>query len=98
MDSIELRAMQAPLKERYKADPGAALVTLRARGMLGVEKIACKIETGRALTEAGLHPAAGGTGAVVFSGDVALVALVPGAGVRVKSVAKASDGAVRVGL
>src|ERR1051325_2017476 len=62
MDAQELRALQTPLKERYRADPAAALVTLRARGRLGEENVACRVETGKALVEAGLHPATGGDG------------------------------------
>jgi len=97
MDSVELRALQAPLKERYKADPSAALITLRARGELGDEKIACKIETGRAIAEAGLHPATGGTGLELCSGDMLLEALVACAGVTLKSVATAIDAPIRSG-
>jgi uncharacterized OsmC-like protein len=97
MDSVELRALQAPLKERYKADPSAAVVTLRARGELGDEKIACKIETGRAIREAGLHPATGGTGLELCSGDMLLEALVACAGVTLKSVATAIDVPIRSG-
>jgi uncharacterized OsmC-like protein len=97
MDSVELRALQAPLKERYKADPGAALITLRARGTLGEETIACKIETGRAITEAGLHPATGGSGLELCSGDMLLEALVACAGVTLKSVATAIDVPIRSG-
>ena len=62
MDATELRAMQAPIKERYKTDPGAALITLKAKGSLDDQSIACKVETGRALAVAGLHPATGGSG------------------------------------
>src|ERR1043166_10216986 len=70
MDARELRALQTPLKERYRADPGAALVTLRARGRLGEENVACRVETGKALVEAGLHPATGGDGHAARSGDL----------------------------
>lgn len=97
MDSVALRAMQAPLKERYKSEPAAALVTLRARGTLGEEKIACKIETGRAISEAGLHPATGGSGLELCSGDMLLEALVACAGVTLKSVATAIDVPIRSG-
>ncbi len=89
MKSEELRAAQAPLKERYREAPEAARVTLRARGTLGEEKIACKVETGRALVEAGLHPATGGDGLSACSGDMLLEALVACAGVTLKAVATA---------
>ena len=64
MDADELRALQSPLKARYREQPGAALITLRARGSLGAEAVACKVETGRALVTAGLHPATGGDGSL----------------------------------
>jgi uncharacterized OsmC-like protein len=86
MDGDELRALQAPLKERYRADPGAALVTLVATGTLG-EGVACSVETGRALAEAGLHPASGGDGSLLCSGDMLLEALVACAGVTLRAVA-----------
>ncbi len=89
MKSEELRAAQAPLKERYREAPEAARVRLRARGTLGEEKIACKVETGRALVEAGLHPATGGDGLSACSGDMLLEALVACAGVTLKAVATA---------
>jgi uncharacterized OsmC-like protein len=82
-----MRAIQAPLKERYRADPMAGLVTLRASGALDSAAIACKVETGRALAVAGLHPATGGTGAELCSGDMLLQALVACAGVTLKAVA-----------
>jgi uncharacterized OsmC-like protein len=91
MDAASLRAMQAPLKERYKADAQAAVVTLRARGTLDDTSIACKVETGRALAVAGLHPATGGTGLELCSGDMLLEALVACAGVTLKAVATALD-------
>jgi uncharacterized OsmC-like protein len=91
MDASELRALQAPIKERYKADPQAAMITLRARGSLDEAKIACKVETGRALAIAGLHPATGGSGAELCSGDMLLEALVACAGVTLKAVATALD-------
>jgi uncharacterized OsmC-like protein len=91
MDSTELRAMQAPIKARYKSDPKAALITLRANGTLDNEGIACKVETGRALAVAGLHPATGGSGLELCSGDMLLEALVACAGVTLKSVATAID-------
>jgi len=91
MDANQLRAMQAPLKERYKSEPKAAVVTLRARGSLDDAKIACKVETGRALSVAGLHPATGGSGLELCSGDMLLEALVACAGVTLKAVATALD-------
>ena len=89
MDRTELQRLQAPLKERYREDPGAALITLRAEGTLGHEAIACKVETGRGLVEAGLHPATGGNGALACSGDMLLDALVACAGVTLTAVATA---------
>ena len=89
MDATELRAMQAPIKERYKADPGAALITLKAKGTLDDQNIACKVETGRALAVAGLHPATGGSGMELCSGDMLLEALVACAGVTLKAVSTA---------
>ena len=87
MDINELRALQAPLKDRYRAEPQAAVVTLRASGALDSAAVACKVETGRALSVAGLHPATGGSGAELCSGDMLLEALVACAGVTVKAVA-----------
>jgi uncharacterized OsmC-like protein len=84
-----LRALQAPLKEQYRAQPEAALITLRARGRLGDESLSCKVETGKALVEAGLHPATGGDGSFACSGDMLLEALVACAGVTLKAVATA---------
>ena len=89
MDATELRAMQAPIKERYKSDPGAALITLKAKGSLDDQSIACKVETGRALAVAGLHPATGGSGMELCSGDMLLEALVACAGVTLKAVSTA---------
>jgi uncharacterized OsmC-like protein len=89
MDATELRAMQAPIKERYKTDPGAALITLKAKGSLDDQSIACKVETGRALAVAGLHPATGGSGMELCSGDMLLEALVACAGVTLKAVSTA---------
>ncbi len=97
MDSTELRAMQAPIKERYRADPKAAFITLKAKGALDSEGIACKVETGRALATAGLHPATGGSGLELCSGDMLLEALVACAGVTMKSVATALDIPLRSG-
>src|SRR5262249_17971083 len=76
MDATALRAMQAPIKDRYKSDPGAAMITLRAKGSIDDQNIACKVETGRALAVAGLHPATGGSGLELCSGDMLLEALV----------------------
>jgi len=91
MDSAGLRAMQAPIKERYKADPKAGLITLKAKGAIDDASIACKVETGRALAVAGLHPATGGSGMELCSGDMLLEALVACAGVTLKAVATAID-------
>jgi len=90
MTAEELKATQAPLKARYQSDPGAAIITLRATGWIG-EGIACKVETGKALIEAGLHPATGGNGTQVCSGDMLLEALVACAGVTLRAVATAID-------
>jgi uncharacterized OsmC-like protein len=98
MDGIALRAMQAPIKERYKSQPEAALVTLKARGTLDDASIACKVETGRALAVAGLHPATGGSGLELCSGDMLLEALVACAGVTLKAVATALDIALKSGV
>jgi len=86
MNRDELRALQQPLKEQYKSAPGAALITLRASGGLG-DHVTCNVETGRALVEAGLHPATGGSGAAACSGDMLLQALVACAGVTLSAVA-----------
>ena len=94
MQAEELKALQAPIKERYKKDPAAAVVTLRAEGRVG-EGIACRVDTGRALVEAGLHPASGGTGLQACSGDMLLEALVACAGVTLKAVATALGIALR---
>ena len=91
MDAAGLRALQAPIKERYKADPKAGLITLSAKGTLDDANIACKVETGRALAVAGLHPATGGSGMELCSGDMLLEALVACAGVTLKAVATAID-------
>jgi uncharacterized OsmC-like protein len=91
MDANELRAMQAPIKDRYKSEPKAAFITLKAKGTLDDSHIACKVETGRALAIAGLHPATGGSGLELCSGDMLLEALVACAGVTVKAVATALD-------
>src|SRR5437763_15458865 len=89
MDSAALRALQAPIKDRYKADAKAGLITLKAKGVLDDTNIACKVETGRALAVAGLHPATGGSGLELCSGDMLLEALVACAGVTLKAVATA---------
>jgi uncharacterized OsmC-like protein len=91
MDAAGLRAMQAPIKDRYKADPKAGLITLKAKGAIDHANIACKVETGRALAVAGLHPATGGSGMELCSGDMLLEALVACAGVTLKAVATAID-------
>src|SRR6266853_6774129 len=89
MNAAKLRAIQAPIKARYSTEPVAALVTLAAQGRLGEERLTCKVETGRALVEAGLHPATGGDGRAACSGDLLLEALVACAGVTLKAVATA---------
>jgi uncharacterized OsmC-like protein len=88
MDADRLKSLQAPLKDRYRADPSSARITLRAAGH-ATEGIGCKIETGKGLVEAGLHPATGGTGALACSGDMLLEALVACAGVTLRAVATA---------
>jgi uncharacterized OsmC-like protein len=97
MDAAGLRAMQAPIKDRYKSDPDAAMITLRARGTLDDANIACKVETGRALAVAGLHPATGGSGLELCSGDMLLEALVACAGVTLKAVATAIEVSLKSG-
>jgi uncharacterized OsmC-like protein len=97
MDSAALRALQAPIKERYKTDPKAGLITLKAKGALDDANIACKVETGRALAVAGLHPTTGGSGMELCSGDMLLEALVACAGVTLKAVATALDIPLRSG-
>ena len=88
MNSTELKVLQAPLKEKYRNDPESAIITLKAQGNIG-EGISCKVETGRALVEAGLHPATGGNGLLACSGDLLLEALVACAGVTLQAVATA---------
>ncbi|MGO9485763.1 MAG: OsmC family protein, partial [Rhodomicrobium sp.] len=100
MDKEALKALQAPIKERYRAEPEAAIVTLEAQGAIDDQAIACRVETGRALSVAGLHPATGGSGLELCSGDMLLEALVACAGVTLKAVATAlgislSKGVVR---
>jgi uncharacterized OsmC-like protein len=88
MNADELRALQAPIKERYRSDAEAAVITLRAEGRIG-EGVSCNVQTGRALVQAGLHPASGGTGTLACSGDMLLEALVACAGVTLSAVATA---------
>ncbi len=94
MESEDLRSLQAPLKARYKEEPAAAFVTLKAQGRLG-EGVTCSVQTGRALAQAGLHPATGGDGLSLCSGDMLLEALVACAGVTLNSVATASGVSLR---
>ncbi len=96
MNSEQLRGLQAPLKEKYRAEPTAAFVTLKAHGQIG-EGISCRVETGKALVEAGLHPATGGDGLAACSGDMLLEALVACAGVTLRAVATAIGIEVRGG-
>src|SRR3712207_4504725 len=91
MDAAALRTLQAPLKDRYRAEPEAAVITLKAKGTLDDTSIACKVETGRALAVAGLHPATGGSGMELCSGDMLLEALVACAGVTLKAVSTALE-------
>ena len=97
MDATALRALQAPLKDKYRENAGAAVITLKAQGTLDEQHIACKVETGRALAVAGLHPATGGSGAELCSGDMLLEALVACAGVTLKAVATALEIPLRNG-
>jgi uncharacterized OsmC-like protein len=99
MNAIELKNLQAPLKEKYRIQPESAIITLKAQGKIG-EGISCKVETGRALIEAGLHPATGGSGLLACSGDLLLEALVACAGVTLQAVATAigveiKDGSIK---
>lgn len=89
MNADELRALQAPLKDSYKTDPDKAVITLTSTGELDADSVVCRVETGKALVEAGLHPATGGTGAFACSGNMLLDALVACAGVTLKAVATA---------
>ena len=97
MDAATLRATQAPIKERYKSDPAAAFITLKANGSIDQDGIACKVETGRQIALAGLHPATGGSGLELCSGDMLLEALVACAGVTLKSVATALEIPLKAG-
>jgi uncharacterized OsmC-like protein len=96
MDTAELRTLQAPLKQQYRDDPDAAVITLKASGSLG-EGISCSVDTGRALAEAGLHPASGGDGSQLCSGDMLLEALAACAGVTLRAVATSIGVDVRGG-
>jgi uncharacterized OsmC-like protein len=98
VDTESLRTLQAPIKDRYRAEPDAALITLRASGRVDdPEGLSCSVETGRALVKAGLHPATGGDGTLVCSGDMLLQALVACAGVTLRSVATAKNIQLRGG-
>ncbi|MDB5115274.1 MAG: OsmC family protein [Mucilaginibacter sp.] len=97
MNSLELKNLQSPLKEKYTAEPTSALITLKAQGNVG-EGISCKVDTGRALVEAGLHPATGGDGMLACSGDMLLEALVACAGVTLKAVATAIGVEIKSGI
>jgi uncharacterized OsmC-like protein len=97
MNAEELKNLQAPLKEKYRAHPESAIITLKTRGKVG-EGVSCKINTGRALVEAGLHPATGGTGMLVCSGDMLLEALAACAGVTLKAVATAIGVEIKEGI
>lgn len=97
MNADELRGLQAPLKQRYRDNPGAAQLTLRAHGRLGDAAVSCKVETGKAAVEAGLHPATGGDGSFACSGDMLLEALVACAGVTLRAVATSLSIPVRGG-
>jgi uncharacterized OsmC-like protein len=97
MNSDQLKTLQAPLKQRYREDAAAALVTLRALGSLDSPGVSCRVETGRALVEAGLHPATGGSGMQACSGDMLLEALAACAGVTLRAVATALEIPVRGG-
>lgn len=89
MDADELRARQRPLKDQYRSEPGSAVVTLEATGKLGDEEVTCSVDTGRAMVDAGLHPATGGDGSFACSGDMLLQALVACAGVTMRAIATA---------
>src|SRR3954463_16400175 len=97
MDSSQLKNLQAPLKQKYKDEPSSAVITLKASGRLDAPGVSCRVETGRALVEAGLHPATGGTGLQACSGDMLLEALAACAGVTLRAVATALEIPVRGG-
>ncbi len=96
MNATELKSLQAPLKEKYREQPESAVITLNAQGKIG-EGISCKVETGKAMVEAGLHPATGGTGMMACSGDMLLEALVACAGVTLQAVSTAIGVEIRSG-
>jgi uncharacterized OsmC-like protein len=96
MNATELKALQGPLKEKYREQPESAVITLKAQGKIG-EGISCKVETGRTMVEAGLHPATGGTGMLACSGDMLLEALVACAGVTLQAVSTAIGVEIRSG-
>jgi uncharacterized OsmC-like protein len=98
MDAAQLRATQAPIKDLYKSDPTAAFITLKAKGSIDSDGIACKVETGRQIAMAGLHPKTGGSGLELCSGDMLLEALVACAGVTLKSVATAIEVPLTTGV
>src|SRR2546427_8777857 len=98
MDAAELRATQAPIKDRYKTDPKTAMITLKARGSIENEGIACKVETGRALAVAGLHPASGGSGLEVLSVDMLLEELGAFARATLHAVTAPNEGAAQAGV
>jgi len=98
MNSDSLRALQAPLKQRYREDPESAGVTLRARARLDAVGVSCRVETGRAIAEAGLHPATGGDGSQLCSGDMLLEALAACTGVTLRAVATALELDIRGGV
>jgi uncharacterized OsmC-like protein len=97
MNAEQLRTLQAPLKQRYRDQPDAALITLSATGTVDTASVSCKVDTGRALVQAGLHPATGGTGLEICSGDMLLEALVACAGVTLRAVATALEVPMRAG-
>src|SRR5437763_15661674 len=97
MNSADLKKLQEPIKEKYRTDPASAIITLKAQGNIG-EGISCKVDTGRALVEAGLHPATGGTGMLACSGDMLLEALVACAGVTLSAVATALEIEIKDGV
>jgi uncharacterized OsmC-like protein len=97
LNADELRELQSPLKDRYRSEPDSARIVLRAQGQLGEESISCNVETGKALVQAGLHPATGGDGSFACSGDMLLEALVACAGVTLKAVATALSVPLRGG-
>src|SRR5437588_10709907 len=94
MKAQELKSLQAPIKQRYRDEPKTASITLRAKGKIG-EGVTCNVQTGKALVEAGLHPATGGTGLSACSGDMLLESLVACAGVTLRAVATALDSPLR---